>query len=293
VNTTTGAGDAWDGSEWKSVFLGTTTSIGETATDTVLPTEKAVKTYVDNAINGLPAQTDYTVSVETSTPDGYAKSYKLSQNGKEITTINIPKDMVVESGKVVTNPEGQTAGTYLELTLANATSDKVYINVGDLIEYVTSGSQSTDAIVIAVSDDHKVTASVTEKGITLAMLSEEVQTALGKAHSHSNKDLLDTYTQTETNLADAVSKKHSHDNKTELDKIESGDKSKWDTAAGKAHEHSNKSVLDDITSTKVSGWESAATNSHTHTNKSVLDDITSDLVTAWNNAVEAASVGSF
>lgn len=39
------------------------------------------------------------------------------------------------------------------------------------------------------------------------------------SHTHSNKNLLDTYTQTESNLSDAVSKKHSHTNKTQLDKI--------------------------------------------------------------------------
>ena len=55
----------------------------------------------------------------------------------------------------------------------------------------------------------------------------------GKSHSHSNKDLLDTYTQTEVNLADAVAKKH---------------------------EHNNKDVLDGITSVKVSAWDAAEAN---------------------------------
>ena len=49
-------------------------------------------------------------------------------------------------------------------------------------------------------------------------------------HTHANKALLDTYTQTETDLADAVAKKHEHANKTELDKIADGDKAKWDAA---------------------------------------------------------------
>ena len=47
-------------------------------------------------------------------------------------------------------------------------------------------------------------------------------------HTHANKALLDTYTQTEENLADAVTKKHTHANATELDKIADGDKAKWD-----------------------------------------------------------------
>ena len=38
-------------------------------------------------------------------------------------------------------------------------------------------------------------------------------------HTHSNKALLDSYTQTEENLVDAVSKKHEHTNKTVLDTI--------------------------------------------------------------------------
>lgn len=59
-------------------------------------------------------------------------------------------------------------------------------------------------------------------------------TAEGKAHTHANKDLLDTYTQTEENLADAVSKKHSHANAEELAKIADGDKAKWDAAQANA-----------------------------------------------------------
>lgn len=50
-------------------------------------------------------------------------------------------------------------------------------------------------------------------------------------HSHANKDLLDTYTQTEANLADAVAKKHSHDNKAVLDGITSEKVSSWDGKA--------------------------------------------------------------
>lgn len=51
-----------------------------------------------------------------------------------------------------------------------------------------------------------------------------------KSHEHANKALLDTYTQTEVNLADAVAKKHSHANATELAKFADGDKAKLDTA---------------------------------------------------------------
>lgn len=49
-------------------------------------------------------------------------------------------------------------------------------------------------------------------------------------HEHANKALLDTYTQTEENLADAVAKKHEHANAAELAKIVDGDVAKWNVA---------------------------------------------------------------
>ena len=67
------------------------------------------------------------VTLTESSSTDYAKVYTLKQGETNVGTINIPKDMVIESGRVVTNPEGQTEGTYIELTLANATSDKIYV----------------------------------------------------------------------------------------------------------------------------------------------------------------------
>ena len=110
----------------------------------------------------LPEQIDYTVTITESTPEGFAKVYNIKQTSTGLNaTINIPKDMVVSSGKVETytlSGEWGLAGTYLVLTLANATSDKVYINVGNLIEYVTSGSTADDQIQIEIDNEHKVTA---------------------------------------------------------------------------------------------------------------------------------------
>ena len=133
----------------------------------------------------VPAATDYTVAVTESTPTGYAKAYTITQAATGLSaTINIPKDMVVQSGAVETKSSSGawgSAGTYLVLTLANASSDKVYINVGNLIEYVTSGSQSGDMIVVSISNDHKVTATITDGTVTKAKLASAVQTSLGKA----------------------------------------------------------------------------------------------------------------
>lgn len=129
-------------------------------------------------------QTNYTVSMSESTPNGYAKAYTLTQNGATIGTINIPKDLVVESGTVETNPAGQPAGTYLVLTIANKTSDKIYINVGSLIEYVTSGSATSDSVQIVIDGTtHKVTAYIKDGTVTKAKLDSSVQSSLNKADS--------------------------------------------------------------------------------------------------------------
>lgn len=135
----------------------------------------------------IPAAAEYTIEKSADSGD-YAAVYALKKDGVQVgASINIPKDMVVSEGSVVENPDGQPAGTYIKLVLQNV-EEPLYINVGSLIEYVTSGSGETDAIVINVSDDHKVTAVVREKSITKAMLADAVATELNKAHTHNFSD---------------------------------------------------------------------------------------------------------
>lgn len=131
----------------------------------------------------IPAAAEYSIT-KAADSGNYAAVYHLTKDGANVgAAINIPKDMVVKSGSVVTNPAGQAKGTYIELVLANATSDKIYIPVDQLIEYVTSGSVESDPIVVAVSADHKVTATITDGSITKIKLAAAVQTSLGKADS--------------------------------------------------------------------------------------------------------------
>lgn len=68
------------------------------------------------------------------------------------------------------------------------------------------------------------------KAADLAAAVARITTLEGKSHEHSNKTLLDSYKQTEANLADAVSKKHDHTNKTVLDGITSAKVTAWDGA---------------------------------------------------------------
>lgn len=134
----------------------------------------------------IPAAAEYSIVKDATST--YAATYHLTKDGVNTgVAIDIPKDMVVKSGEVITNPSGQAAGTYLVLTLANANEDKVYIDVGSLIEYVTSGSKDGDQIKIDVSADHKVTATLSNGSVTKAQLATGVQTSLGKADSALQK----------------------------------------------------------------------------------------------------------
>ena len=162
--------------------------------------------YVDEKIAAIPAQVDYTVTCDTSTPAGVAKRYVLSQKGSAIATIDIPSDMVVSSGKVVENPAGQTAGTYIELTLANATKDKIYINVGDLIEYVTGAAAADGIITTSVDANHVLTATIGDGTITKAKLAEAIKTSLGKADTALQAAALDPYAKTADVAAGYVAK---------------------------------------------------------------------------------------
>lgn len=140
------------------------------------------------------------ISTETTT-EGYAKSYTFTQGSTKLGVIDIPKDMVVSSGTVEKNPTDQPAGTYLVLTLANATNDKVYINVGTLVDIYTAKADDTQiqlsidsstreisATIVAgsvtaveLAADAVITAKIADGNVTKAKLSTEVQTSLGKA----------------------------------------------------------------------------------------------------------------
>ena len=192
----------------------------------VIPSGSGASTvigYVDKKIEAIPEQIDYSLTINNPTSSDYAKVYEFKQLGQTIGTINIPKDMVVQSGTVETKAEAGAwgeAGTYLHLVLNNAENSDIYINVGDLIEYVTAGSGENDAIQISISADHKVSASVKNGSITLAMLASGVQTEIGKAHTHANK--------------------------AELDKIAVGDKAKWDAMQGNAETYADNKIAEKI-----------------------------------------------
>lgn len=150
--------------------------------------DSKIKAYIvdkaDTAKTSAIAADAVVVTTDVTT-EGYAKSYTFTQNGATIATVDIPKDMVVSSGKVVVNPEGQDEGTYLELTLSNATSDKVYINVGKLVDIYTAKANATQVQIAIDSATREVSATIVagDAQVTKAKLGTDVQASIDKADS--------------------------------------------------------------------------------------------------------------
>lgn len=140
----------------------------------------------------VPAATDYSVTIDdTTTTTGYLKSYTISQLGETIGVIDIPKDLVVTSGEVVVDPQGQPAGTYIKLTIANQTNP-IYINVADLVDAYTAASGASQ-VQLAISNTNEISATLVDGGISTAKIADDavttdkladsIVTSLGKADS--------------------------------------------------------------------------------------------------------------
>lgn len=185
-----------DASDALDAKIGTLEDLTTTNKGNIVEALEEVKSTVGNA------QTAGEVTVDTTTTTaGMAKSYTIKQGTKTVATIDIPKDMVVKSGTVEKDPKGQPAGTYLVLTLANATEDKVYVNVGTLVDIYTAKASATQvqiaidsvtreisATIVAgsvtateLADATVVTAKIADGNVTKAKLSKEVQVSLDKA----------------------------------------------------------------------------------------------------------------
>lgn len=144
-----------------------------------------------------------TVTIDTSsTTEGYLKSYTIKQGDNTIGTIDIPKDMVVQSGSVVTDPDGFDAGTYIKLVLANV-DEPLYINVGTLVDIykakasatqvqvtVDSATREISAVIVEgsigtteLADDAVTTLKIANENVTKAKLASDVQASLVKADS--------------------------------------------------------------------------------------------------------------
>lgn len=178
-----------------SVTIGGTDTAPTVAVKLSADADNALKLTDEGGLKvTIPTAAEYSI-VKAADSGEYAAVYNLTKDGAVVgASINIPKDLVVKSGSVV--------GNEIILVLNDDTNTEIKIPVGSLIEYVTSGSATGDMVVVNVSDDHKVTATITDGTITLAKLDVDTQTKINKAHTHENADVLAGITATKVNTWD-------------------------------------------------------------------------------------------
>ncbi len=128
----------------------------------------------------IPAAAEYSIAKATTADDGFSATYYLTKDGEQTgQKINIPKDMVVQSGTVKTCEtadaplEGFKVGDkYIDLVLANAEDTHIYIKVTDLVDEYIAGEGirienhqvSVDTSKVAMKTD--LTSFATKEALT-------------------------------------------------------------------------------------------------------------------------------
>lgn len=114
-------------------------------------------------------------------------SYIVKQNGTQVgVAINVPKDMVVESGEIVVGtwssgsftPGSTGTGKALKLVIANG-GGTVYIDVADLVDVYTGSATAT--VSVTIDSNNKISAVIQDGSITEAHLASAFVTTLKSA----------------------------------------------------------------------------------------------------------------
>ena len=222
VNITDKSVTYYDGTTSTVIVPATIGAIGDSTPDTDLANVKAIKDFVAAQIAKIPAAIDYTVTlvddatgeneltkqtikqgkagseatigtivvpnlkmeVKAAPNNGYLKTYQFTYGAGSAFEIDIPKDLVVESGEVIVVADaspvsGLTNGTYLKLVIANQT-EPVYINVADLCDVYT-GKAATDGVSVAISETNEISATLAGKAVTESNLEDTLAKKINDA----------------------------------------------------------------------------------------------------------------
>lgn len=105
---------------------------------------------------------------------------------------------------------------------------KIYVAKDTNLTYRWTGSQYVEISPSLALGETATTAYRGDRG-KVAYDHSQVSGNSTIHHTHANKELLDSYTQTEADLANAVAKVHEHSNKDVLDGITSSDVANWNS----------------------------------------------------------------
>ena len=188
-----------------------------------------VKDDIADVEDGL---TSYTVTMATGM-DGL--SYIIYQGGERVGSINIPKDMVVTSGEVITADGTELQGTdtgssnanltvgdkYIKMQLANADEkhNLIYIDVKDLVDEYTVETGATQ-VQLAISTGNVISATIVAGSIDTQELADGAVTSGKIADDAVTEDKIADDAVTSGKIADdAVTSGKIADNAVTEDKI--------------------------------------------------------------------------
>ena len=152
------------------------------------------------------SKTVYVVETSGGSQDEFSKKYDFYQgsNGsaqnpdpsEKITSIAIAKDMFVESGSVGTvtvadepYPGAKVGDKYIDIILANSSSEHIYIPANSLVDVYTGGT--TDYIQISIDGNNQITGTLIDGSITRAKLASDVTDSLDLADTALQDDDID------------------------------------------------------------------------------------------------------
>lgn len=137
---------------------------------------------VDDGLAADLTSKNITLETAATATEGYLKTYVLKQGATEIGKIDLPKELVVTGGEVITAEEDNAelklvkGEKYLKLTIANQTNP-VYIAVKDLVDVYTSGNG------ITISNSNEISVKLHENDNYLGFDADKcLVTKVGELH---------------------------------------------------------------------------------------------------------------
>lgn len=133
------------------------------------------------------------VTAKETANAGYLKSYTFTGPNDTPIDIDIPKDLVVKSGEVITatTETGLVKGDkYIKLTIANQDESPIYIAVKDLVDVYTAQADA-EKVQLAISGINEISATINPGSIAKADLATDVRGSLDKADAAAPQTALD------------------------------------------------------------------------------------------------------
>lgn len=211
--------------------VGTVTE-GKTVVEMIADAQTAA-TYDDTALAGRVTTVEG--KVNTLVGDDASKSARTIAS-EEVAKIVAGADESYDTLKEIADWISSHKTDATAMNSAITALEGIVDGIGGEGEKATVVEYVTDAIAAIKIGDYAKAADLTALATRVTTAEGKITTLEGKAHTHTNKSLLDSYTQTEVDLADAVAKKHEHSNKTVLDGITSEKVTVWDKVSEKAND---------------------------------------------------------